>query len=164
MIPADRAWSDIHALLEEERAAWRPFEALGALGDDQLNRPVPAAHDWSGRDLIAHLVGWLGDAMLVAEELAVGMSSEARDHSRREFAARGDQINADIQVAWRGLPMVEVRRRFRVIPATLRDSLVLVPQGHWEADPENLHFMHVYTVEHYEEHLADLAAILEAAG
>ena len=121
-----------------------------------------AAHDWSGRDLAAHLVGWLGDAIEVARELAVGDRSEARDRSRQAFAARGDQINAEIQAAWRGLPVAEVRRRLHEIPAHLRAALPLVPQARWDADPANLRFIHIYTVEHYQEHLADLAAILAA--
>jgi len=128
-----------------------------------LDRSIAAAHDWSGRDLIAHLVGWLGDAIEVANELATGASSPARDRSRREFAARGDEINAEIQTTWRGLPMAEVRRRLRDVPATLRRAVAAVPQSSWDADPENLRFIHVYTIEHYEEHADDLAAILEAA-
>ena len=148
--------------LDEERAAWRPFEALGGLSDAELDEPIPAAHDWSGRDLIAHLVGWLGDGVDVAHELAVDLQSPTRDRSRREFAARGDEINAEIQAAWHGLPLAEVRRRFRDVPVELRRAVMAVHRSRWEADPDNLRFLHIYTVEHYEDHLADLAAILRA--
>jgi hypothetical protein len=50
------------AFVERERRAWRPFQVLERPTDEQLHRPVDRAHDWSGRDLIGHLVAWLGDA------------------------------------------------------------------------------------------------------
>lgn len=151
------------ALLAEEAEAFRPFGALDQLNDAALDIPIAAAHDWSGRDLIAHLVGWLGDAIEVANELAAHDASEARERSRTEFAARGDDINAEIQATWRDLPLAEVRRRFRDVPEALLLAVSAVPASHWAADPENLAFIHAYTIEHYEDHLDDLAAILDAA-
>ena len=154
----------VREFLDEERLAWRPFEALGELTDSELDEPSPEAHDWSGRDLIAHLVGWLGDGLAVAHELVLAARSPARQRSRREFAARGDEINAEIQAAWRRLPLAEVRRRFRAVPDELRQAVGTVPASSWADDPDNLRFFHIYTVEHYEDHLPDLAAILDAAG
>lgn len=156
--------ADIREFLDEERAAWQPFEALAGLTDGDLDRPVAAAHDWSGRDLIAHLVGWLGDGIEVAGELATQPSSPARERSRRAFAERGDEINAEMQAAWRKLPLTEVRRRFHDVPDELRGAVLAVPETRWDLDRENLRFLHVYSVEHYEDHLDDLAAILQAAG
>jgi hypothetical protein len=149
--------------LEEEREAWRPFEALEALTDEQLDRPISEAHDWSGRDVIGHIVAWLDDALDAARELAVGEESEAIARSRREFAARGDEINARIQAEWRALPMDEVRRRFRETPGDLRGYLTVVPESRWVKHADHLRFFHVYTIEHYEDHLADLEAILDGA-
>jgi hypothetical protein len=149
--------------LEEEREAWRPFEALDGMTDDQLDEPIAAAHDWSGRDLIAHIVAWLDDAVAAADELASGEQSEAIARSRREFAARGDEINAEIQATWRALPIGEVRRRLRETPAALRERLGAVPEARWHTQADHFHFFHVYTIEHYEDHLADLAAILNEA-
>ena len=148
--------------LEEEREAWRPFEALDALTDEQLGRPISDAHDWSGRDVMAHLVAWLGDALDAARELAIGEQSAAMERSRRDFAARGDEINAEIQAEWRGLPVAEVRRRFRETPGELRGYLTVVPESRWVKNTDHLRFFHVYTIEHYEDHLADLEAILDA--
>ena len=54
--------------LEEEREAWRPYEALDSLTDEQLDTPIDEAHDWSGRDLIGHLVAWQSNALDVAKE------------------------------------------------------------------------------------------------
>ena len=147
--------------LEEEREAWRPFEALDGLTDEQLDRPISEAHDWSGRDVIGHLVAWLDDALAAARELAVGERADAIERSRREFAARGDEINARIQADWRALPMTEVRRRFRETPGELRGYLTVVPEARWIKHADHLRFFHVYTIEHYEDHLADLEAILD---
>jgi hypothetical protein len=149
--------------LEEEREAWRPFEALGELTDEQLDRPISEAHDWSGRDLIGHLIAWLDDALAAARELAVGEQSDAMARSRREFAARGDEINAEIHAEWRGLPLAEVRRRFRETPGELRGYLTVVPESRSIKHADHLRFFHVYTIEHYEDHLADLEAILDGA-
>jgi hypothetical protein len=149
--------------LEEERDAWRPYEALDALTDDQLDRPIDAAHDWSGRDLIGHLVAWQTNALDVARELAVGETSPAKARSDAEWEARGDEINADIQAEWRALPMAEVRRRLRETPGELRGYLTVVPESRWLKHAENLTFFVEETIDHYADHAADLEAILDAA-
>ena len=113
--------------LEEERELWRPFEALDSLTDEQLDRPIDEAHDWSGRDLIAHLVA-------LAVERPPG----------REGARRGRDIGDEGPIRcgvgrarrrdeprhpgreWRALPMDEVRRR-REVPGELRGYLTVVP-------------------------------------
>ena len=69
--------------LEEEREAWAPFEALAELTDDQLSVPVAGAHDWSGRQLMAHLVAWQEVALAVATELAVNETSPDQGAIRR---------------------------------------------------------------------------------
>ena len=79
--------------LEEEREALRPFEALDALTDEQLDRPISDAHDWSGRDLIGHVVGWIENGIQVAKELAVNESSPTKEHMDREWdEGMGDTI------------------------------------------------------------------------
>jgi hypothetical protein len=50
---------DALSFLEEERDAFRPYEKLGGLTDEQRDRPAEAAGGWSGRDLMGHLVVWL---------------------------------------------------------------------------------------------------------
>lgn len=149
--------------LEEEREAWRPFEALDGLTDDQLDAPINAAHDWSGRDLIAHLVAWQANALAVAKELAVGETSPAKERSDRDWDARGDEINAEIEAEWRALPMSEVRDRLREIPGDLRGYLTVVPEARWLKHADNLRFFVDETIDHYADHAADLEAILDAA-
>lgn len=150
--------------LEEERDAWRPFEALEALTDEQLDRPIDAAHDWSGRDLMGHLVAWQEYGVQVAKELAVGEHSPTKLQLDRDWDEHsGDTINARIHEEWRAMPMTEVRRRFRETPGELRGYLTVVPESRWVKHADNLQFFLEETIEHYEDHAADLEAILGAA-
>ena len=149
--------------LEEEREAWRPFEALDELTDEQLAVSIDDAHDWSGRDLIAHIVGWQENALAVARELAVNDKSAAKEQSDRDWDDRGDAINDEIQAEWRALPMTEVRRRLREIPGELRGHLTVVPESRWIKHADNLRFFYDETIDHYAEHTPDLEAILDSA-
>jgi len=149
--------------LEEERDAWRPYEALDGLSDEQLELMIDDAHEWSGRDLIAHLVAWQENALAVARELAVGETSATKERSDAEWAERGDAINLDIQVEWRSLPMEELRRRLREVPGELRGYLTVVPEARWVKHTDHLRYFVDETIDHYAEHAADLEAILDAA-
>lgn len=151
------------SFLEEEREAWRPFEALEALTDEQLSTPVAAARDWSGRDLMAHLTAWQDVALVVARELAVGDTSPAIDAMEADWEARGgDLVNAEIQARWAAMPLEEVRRRFREVPGELRGFLTVVPESRWVKDPRHMETFVAETLEHYQDHAADLRAILDA--
>jgi hypothetical protein len=124
---------------------------------------VDAAHEWSGRDLIAHLVAWQENALEVAKELAVNEASATKERSDREWDERGDDINADIQSEWRALPMAEVRRRLAEVPGELRGYLTVVPETRWLKHADHLRFFVDETIDHYADHAADLEAILDAA-
>jgi hypothetical protein len=149
--------------LEEERDAWRPYEALASLTDEQLEVPIGEAHEWSGRDLIAHLVAWQANALEVAKELAVSETSATKVQSDAEWDERGDAMNLDIQVEWRTLPIDEVRRRLGEVPGELRGYLTVVPETRWIKHADNLRFFIDETIDHYADHAADLEAILDAA-
>jgi len=152
------------SFLDEEREAWRPFEALDELTDAQLGLPVEAAHGWSGRDLMAHMAAWQERALSVARELAVGESSSSLDQMDAEWESRGGEaVNAEIQATWAALPLAELRRRFRDIPGELRGYLTVVPESRWVKDPRHMETFVGETLEHYEDHAADLRAILAAA-
>ena len=127
--------------------------------------PVDGAHGWSGRDLMAHLADGLDRALAIARDLAVGETSASLERMDAEWEARGgDAVNADIQAAWAALPLDEVRRRFREVPGELRGYLTVVPEARWVKDPRHMETFVDETLEHYEDHLADLRAILAAAG
>ncbi len=155
---------DAMEFLEEERDAWRPFEALLDLTDVQLDRPVPAASGWSGRDLMVHLLGWLETALAAARELAVREDSPTLAARERDQATRGvDAVNEDIAAGAADRPLDEVRDAFRTVPGELRGYLTVVPESRWVKNPANLRPLLADTTEHYAEHEADLRAILAAA-
>jgi hypothetical protein len=149
--------------LEEEREAWRPFEALDGLTDEQLDAPVGGAHGWSGRDLIGHLVAWQEFALAVANDLAVGTESATKERLDAEWAADGDAMNERITAEWRALPIEEVRRRHRTVPGELRGYLTVVPESRWLKHSDNLRYFIDETIDHYADHGSDLDAILDPA-
>jgi hypothetical protein len=150
--------------LEEERDAWAPFEALATLTDEQLSVPVAAAHGWSGRTLIGHLVAYQEIATAVATELAVNETSPTMTRVEADWDARGGEvINAEIDAEWAALPMAELRERFRKVPGELRGYLTVVPETRWLKHADHRRFFLEETTEHYEEHRADLEAVLAAA-
>jgi len=155
---------DAMEFLEEEREAWRPYEALLGLSDEQLDRPVEAAHGWSGRDLMAHLLGWLDFTLAAAKELAVREDSSTLERRDRETADPGvDVLNARMLEEGRGRPMADLRGAFGSVPGELRGYLTVVPETRWVKHPAHFKVFDADTTEHYEEHAADLAAILEAS-
>ena len=150
--------------LEEERDAWRPFEALDGLTDEQLAVPVAGAHGWSGRQVMAHLLAWQELALAVATELAINESSPRKAQADADWDGRGgDVVNAEIDATWGTLPMSELRDRFRSLPGQLRGYLTVVPETRWLKHPDNQRFFRGQATEHYEEHRKDLKAILAAA-
>jgi mycothiol maleylpyruvate isomerase-like protein len=156
---------DALSFLEDERDAWRPFEALSELTDAELEAPVEAAHGWTGRDLMAHLVGWQLVALDVAKELAVNDSSAAKARADADWEAKGGEaINDELQRAWAAKPLAEVREAFTNASGELRGYLTVVPESRWIKNSDNQRFMIDETLDHYDEHRADLEAILAAAG
>jgi hypothetical protein len=155
---------DALEFLEEEREAWAPFEALAMLSDAQLAVPLAAAHGWSGRTLMGHLVEYQEIAVQVATELAVNETSPTFARVEADWNARsGDLINAEVDAKWAALPMAEVRERFRTIPGQLRGYLTVVPETRWLKHAKHQRFFYEETTEHYEDHRADLEAVLAAA-
>jgi len=147
--------------LDEEREAWRPFEALAELSDEQLAAPVADAHDWSARDLMGHLLAWQEVALAVARELAVNETSQAKAAADSDWETRGGEVvNAEIQERYAALPAEELRQRFRSVPGELRGTLTVVPETRWVKNSDHLRFFMDETVDHYAEHEADLTAIL----
>ena len=151
--------------LEEERDAWAPFEALAGLTDEQLAVVVPDAHGWTGRQLMAHLVAWQESALAVATELAVNEVSPTKARADADWERRGGEvINAELDAAWAGRPMADLRERFRTVPGELRGYLTVVPETRWLKHADNQRFFSDETTDHYQDHRADLDAILAAAG
>jgi len=158
-------YRDSLEFLEEEREAWAPFEALADLTDEQLSTPVADAHGWSGRQLMAHLAAWQENALAVATELAVNETSPTKARSDADWEARGgDVVNAEIDARWAARPLDELRARFRTLPGELRGYLTVVPETRWLKNTKMLNFFLTETVDHYEDHRADLRSVLAATG
>jgi len=158
-------YTDALSFLEDERDAWRPYESLSQLTDEELERPVPAAHGWSGRDLMGHLLTWQLLSLDVAKELALGEQSVSRTQAEADWDERGgDVVNAEAEAAWRDRPIDEVRQEFARVAGELRGYLTVVPETRWLKNADQQRFFYEETIEHYEDHEADLVAILEAAG
>ena len=153
------------SFLEEEREAWRPYERLLDLTDEQLSRPIEAAHSWSGRDLMGHMLAWLSIQLEVARELAVNETSRRSAEVQADWDARGgDVINAELLDAWGRLPMSEIRSLFASVPGELRGTLTVVPETRWLKNPREMDGFMDSTLDHYEEHAGDLEAVLASAG
>jgi hypothetical protein len=156
---------DALSFLEDERDAWRPYEALVELSDDDLVRPVADARGWSGRDLIVHMIAWQLVALDVAKELAVSPESPTKVQADADWEARGGEVvNAEIEAKWADRPIDEIRDEFLRISGELRGFLTVVPETRWLKNADYQRFFIDETLDHYEDHRPDLAAILSAAG
>ncbi|MEO5965911.1 MAG: maleylpyruvate isomerase N-terminal domain-containing protein [Candidatus Limnocylindrales bacterium] len=157
---------DALSFLEDERDAFRPYEALDGLTDEQLDRPVEAAGGWSGRDLMGHMLVWQETALATARELALGEQSPTMTRLEAEWDAApgaGDLMNAAAIERYRALPIDEVRTQFRTVSGELRGYLTVVPESRWIKHAKHQEWFFGETTEHYEEHAKELRAILEAA-
>jgi len=155
---------DAMEFLEEEHEAWQPFEALAGLTDAQLEKAVEAAHGWSGRDLMAHMLAWQAVSLAVAKEPAVNETSPTIARVDADWDARGGEVvNAELQAQWGSLSMADLREQFRTQPGELRGYPTVVPESRWIKNPAHMESFDTETIDHYRDHLADLAAILGAA-
>jgi hypothetical protein len=158
-------YTDALSFLEDERDAWRPYEALSQLTDEELERPVAGAHGWSGRDLMGHLLTWQLLSLDVAKELALGERSVSRTAAEADWDVRGgDIVNAEAAADWQTRSIDEVRQEFARVAGELRGYLTVVPETRWVKNADQQRFFYEETTEHYDDHKADLQAILEAAG
>ena len=158
-------YTDGLSFLEDEREAWLPYEALGALSDEDFARPLEMAHGWSARDLAIHLTDCQAHALEVARELAVSDHSAAWERGEREWEEKGgDVVNAEALEAARDLTDAEVRARLTDLPGELRGYLTVVPESRWVKNATYREFFLGETLDHYADHEADLAAILAVAG
>lgn len=160
-----RMYLDARRFLDDERDAFRPFEALADLTDDELSVRVAGAHGWSGRQLMGHLLSGQEVALAVATELALNETSPAKERADADWDARGGEVvNAEIDARWAALSMDDLRARFSTLPGQLRGHLTVLPESRWLKPGDHQGFFLSETTAHYEDHVDDLAAILAAAG
>jgi DinB superfamily len=156
---------DALSFLEDERDAFRAYEALDALSDEQLDIPVEAAGGWSGRDLMGHMIVWQQAALAAAKELALGEQSPTIAELEAAWNASpdaGDRMNADAIARFRAMPIGDVREQFDTVSGELRGYLTVVPESRWIKHSTHQEWFFGETIEHYEDHEKELKAILEA--
>jgi hypothetical protein len=159
-----RMYFDALSFLEDEREAWRPFEALLDVADERFGEPVAAAHGWSARELLSHLVAYQAHALAVARELAMGETSPSFEAMEAAWAERGDAVNDELSAAWAALADEEVRKRARTVAGELRGYLTVVPETRWVKHRVFGPHFEEELLDHYADHVDDLRAILEAVG
>lgn len=160
-----RMYLDALSFLEDERDAFRAYEALDALTDEQLDIPVAAAGGWSGRDLMGHVILWQEAALATAKELALGERSATMEHLEAQWASApeaGDRMNEEGLARFRAMAIGEVRGLFRSVSGELRGYLTVVPEARWIKHSTHQEYFFGETTEHYEDHQKELRAILEA--
>jgi hypothetical protein len=114
---------------------------------------------------MAHMVAWQLVALDAAKELAVGERSPTKEQADADWEARGGEVvNAEIEARWADRPLAEIRDEFRRVAGELRGFLTVVPESRWIKHADHQQFFFDETLDHYDEHRADLAAILAAAG
>jgi hypothetical protein len=155
---------DALSFLEDERDAWRPFEALLDVPGERFGTPVAAAHGWSARELLSHLVAYQTHALGVARELAMGERSPTFEAMEAAWAERGDAVNDELSAAWAALSDEEVRDRARTVSGELRGYLTVVPETRWVKHPVFGPHFEEELLDHYADHVDDLREILEAVG
>ena len=114
---------------------------------------------------MVHLLAWLDIALAAAKELAVREDSPTLERRAQETQDRGvDALNEEFRTAAASRSTGELREACRTVPGELRGYLTVVPEARWVKNGDNLRFMIDETLDHYDEHKADLAAVLAAAG
>ena len=95
----------------------------------------------------------------------MGERSPSHERADADWEARGgDVVNAEALADWRSKTIDEVRQEFARVAGELRGFLTVVPETRWVKDADQQQFFYEETIEHYDDHQADLAAILDAAG
>ena len=140
-----------------------PLRGAGRADRRAARAPVEGAHGWSGRDLIGHLVAWQEHALAVARELAVGETARRRTRptpTGTRAATRSTTRSRPVArpAAGRGPAAVPHGR-----PASSAATSRSCPRRAGSRTRTTAFFLGE-TIEHYEEHEADLAAILASAG
>jgi hypothetical protein len=114
---------------------------------------------------MAHMLAWQGVALDAAKELAIHETSGVFTQMDADWEARGgDAVNDEITRTWASKPIAELRDAFATQPGELRGFLTVVPETRWLKNADYLKSFYDETIDHYANHMADLSAVLEAAG
>ena len=140
------------ALMGKEEQEWNELHGLiDGLPADRVDEPGYFAEGWSANDLIAHIGSWLAEAGVVLEQIRAG--------TYRSDELDIDEMNARFYTALHDVPFPVVKAQAITARNQMLRAWARLPEDAEEAE----RWISKSGPEHYEEHLADLAAILNAA-
>ena len=132
-------------LLERERSEWREIEDLvGALSEEQIERPGYFAEGWSVKDLLGHLGSWLAEAGVALERM--------HGSTYRPGELDVDAMNEEFLQALRRLSWRETKAQAGSARTRMLGSLRTLP----EITGDAAGWVDKAGPEHYEEHLPRL--------
>jgi hypothetical protein len=127
----DAGWDEVHALMH-------------GLTPEQTEQPGYYPEDWSAKDLLAHIGGWLAEAGLVLERIRVGT------YKPEEIDI--ESMNREFLALMKDVPLQTVRAQ-----ASAARARMLVAWGELpELTQEAAYWIRKAGAEHYGEHLPRL--------
>lgn len=138
---------DPTALGAAERGGWAELrDLLGSLTPEQRAAPGYFAEGWSAKDLLAHVAGWLAEAVEVLEQVRAG-TFQGRDLDIDARNAVFLEANRDVPFA-----LVEVEAE------ASRHRLLQEVKALGEVSPDAEEWLRKAGPEHYADHLPRLRA------
>lgn len=127
----DAGWDELHALMHE-------------LTPEQTEQPGYYPEEWSAKDLLAHIGGWLAEAGLVLERIRVG--------TYKPGEVDIESMNREFLALMRDVPLQTVRAQ-----ASAARARMLMAWGELPGlTPEAAFWIRKAGAEHYGDHLSRL--------
>jgi mycothiol maleylpyruvate isomerase-like protein len=140
-------------LLQAEDAAWAEFRALTLRLSPEQTTQVGYQHDWSVKDLLAHMACWDAEAAQVLEQLRLG--------TYQPWDANVDEFNRECFDACRGLDLDTVWAQLHSSRARMLEELGCLPDELLERGNKAWEWFEESGVTHHDEHLPRLREWVE---
>ncbi|GBC86203.1 hypothetical protein HRbin12_00189 [bacterium HR12] len=145
--------TDKRTLTERERDAWAEVRRLvDALPPERLEEPTVTAEGWTVKDVLWHIAHWWTDLARMLDEMREGTFVEPPDDEEAT-----DAENARVLEESRSMSLADVEQGVDVARARMLAAWDALP----EVDETAERWFLWETIEHYEEHLADLRRFAE---
>lgn len=131
-------------LIEEEDSSWNEFNGLIESVDPSRMEEPGYSDEWSVKDLIGHVGGWLSEAGVVLEQIRMGTYAD------RDLDV--DAMNRELYEANRDLPPSVVRAECFSARNRMLHELEMLP----EVTPKAEEWFRESGARHYAEHLGRL--------
>jgi hypothetical protein len=135
-------------MLQKASQSWLELKrVINSLSEQQFTRPNTIGA-WSGRDVLAHIIGWEEVAIDVIEAMEAGEPEEWPEVEGEEL----DAFNEELIEPFRDLPLADFRQQADDIHFRLMD----LAERARTIRPDTVLGV---TAEHYAEHIDDLRAL-----